>query len=392
MIEHIIAFVPARGGSSRLERKNLQLIGTLPLFLRACYNLHQVLPKNNIVVDSDDDEILSIAKEHGFNTLKRPDELASNQTDGNSFFRWETSNFPNYKVYIQHLPPMPFLSKNTILRAIDIINQGFDSIVPIAIKNEYQWDIETLSPFYDLNNIPNSFNLNKLAFETMGFYAITNEAHQKYGRRIGENFQFLEISKIEQIDIDYMEDLEFAQAIEKGLDNESFYKSHKLLNLKEITYSTIKLIITDVDGVLTDGKMIYAEDGNELKNFNTKDGIGAYELKKMGYKIVFLSSGINHKIIQNRGKHLNIDHVDVGVGNKKERLEKIFDIFSLSHNETLYIGDDINDLEAMKLCKVKVCPNNAHPSIKEISDIILFTKGGDGCLREIYEILKDKNK
>jgi YrbI family 3-deoxy-D-manno-octulosonate 8-phosphate phosphatase len=390
VFEHIIAFVPARGGSSRLKRKNLQLIGSLPLFLRACYNLHQVLPKSNIVVDSDDDEILNIAEDHGFKTLKRPDELATNQTDGNSFFRWETSNFPNYQIYIQHLPPMPFLSKNTILSAIEIINQGFDSIVPVAIKNEYQWDFEKSMPLYDLENIPNSFTLNKSVIETMGFYVITNEAHQKFGRRIGEKYKFLEISKIEQIDIDYMEDLEVAQAIERGLDNESLYKSHVLRYQKDNSYLNIKLIISDVDGVLTDGKMIYSEDGNEMKNFNTKDGIGAYELKRMGYKIVFLSSGTNNKIIQKRGNHLKIDHVDVGVGEKKERLLKILDLFKISPEETLYIGDDINDLEAMKLCSIKACPINAHSSIKDISDIILTTNGGDGCLREIYEILKDK--
>ena len=127
-MKKIIGFIPARGGSSRVPKKNLKNIAGVPLFLRACYNLNQVLDKKDIVVDSDDVEILTMAESHGFSILKRPGELATNATDGNSFFRWETSNYPDADIYIQHLPPMPFLSKETIEKGLNALAQGYDSI------------------------------------------------------------------------------------------------------------------------------------------------------------------------------------------------------------------------------------------------------------------------
>lgn len=229
----IIAFVPARGGSSRVPRKNLKLIGELPMFLRACYNLHQILPKEQIVVDSDDEEILMLAEKHGFKTLVRPDDLATNATDGNAFFRWETSNYPDADVYIQHLPPMIFLSKNTLETCIKaVIEENYDSIVCVGEERYYLWDADTMHPMYDLVNIPNSYTLKPTIFETMGLYVINADTHKKNGLRIGENYKVVKVNKFEQVDINYPEDFEFAEAIEKGLPDDSPYKSLVLMGVK----------------------------------------------------------------------------------------------------------------------------------------------------------------
>lgn len=219
----IIGFIPARGGSSRVPKKNLKKIAGVPLFLRACYNLNQVLDKKDIVVDSDDMEILSLAESHGFSILKRPDELATNATDGNGFFRWETSNYPDADVYIQHLPPMPFLSKETIENGLAALDQGYDSIVCVGREHFYLWDEEKQTPMYDLAHIPNSFSLPKTVFETMGFYMITKQAHSKTKLRIGENYKFIELNKFEQVDINYPDDFALAEAIACGLKPDSLY-------------------------------------------------------------------------------------------------------------------------------------------------------------------------
>ncbi len=222
-MKKIIGFIPARGGSSRVPNKNRKEIAGIPLFLRACYNLNQILDKKDIVVDSDDIEILSLAESHGFNTLKRPAELATNATDGNSFFRWETSNYPDADIYIQHLPPMPFLSKETIEMGLAAISQGYDSIVCVGKEHFYLWDDIKKSPMYDLAHIPNSFTLPETVFETMGFYMITRQAHLKNGLRIGENYKFIELNKFEQVDINYPDDFELAEAIACGLKPDSLY-------------------------------------------------------------------------------------------------------------------------------------------------------------------------
>lgn len=225
----IIGFVPAKGHSSRVSAKNLRDIGGIPMFLRACYNLHQVLGKEEIIVDSDDDNILNLAKQHGFGVLKRPDELATNATDGNSFFRWETSNFPNADIYIQHLPPMPFLSKSTLAKCLAAVEEEkFDSIVCVGKEHYYLWDEEKKLPLYDLHHIPNSYTLSETVFETMGLYVIDKNAHIKNGLRIGENYKLITVNKLEQIDVNYPEDYELAVAVEKGLPSDSKYKSQYL--------------------------------------------------------------------------------------------------------------------------------------------------------------------
>lgn len=227
---NIIAFVPARGGSSRVPHKNLKPIGGIPMFLRACYNLHQILPKSQIVVDSDDKQILSLANEHGFKTIVRPDNLASNATDGNAFFRWETSNFPDADIYIQHLPPMVFLGKETLSSCINaVLEEGFDSVVCVGEEKYYLWDADTMEPTYDLTHIPNSFTLKSTIFETMGLYVIDAKVHKQNGLRIGSNFKVIKVNKYEQVDINYPEDFEFAEAIERGLPDESQYKSSNLI-------------------------------------------------------------------------------------------------------------------------------------------------------------------
>lgn len=230
MNKEIYGFVPARGGSTRVPRKNLKEIGGIPMFLRACYNLNQILPKNHIIVDSDDEEILRIAREHRFGTMERPAALATNAADGNAFFEWETSNYPNADIYIQHLPPMPFCSKNTLQKGLDaIIKEGFDSIVVVGKEHFYLWDEESRKPMYDLEHIPNSYTLKKTVFETMGLYMITKEAHQTKKLRIGENYKMIEISKIEQIDINYPDDFDLAEAVANGLPSDSCYSSKSLL-------------------------------------------------------------------------------------------------------------------------------------------------------------------
>jgi CMP-N-acetylneuraminic acid synthetase len=226
--ENAYAFIPAKGHSSRIPEKNRQTVGGIPLFLRAALHLASVMPRDRIIVDSDSDAILEEAQKNGFGTMKRPPELATNATDGNAFFRWETSHYPQAGIYIQHLPPMPFLVPATLQKALHLVQSGeADSIIPVGRARHYTWDAISGKPNYNLGNLPNSFDLPETVFETMGLYLIRAEAHRATGGRIGLRPVFLELSRIEQIDIDYPEDLEMARAIAEGLPPESPYRIQK---------------------------------------------------------------------------------------------------------------------------------------------------------------------
>lgn len=153
--------------------------------------------------------------------------------------------------------------------------------------------------------------------------------------------------------------------------------------------SNLKLFITDVDGVLTDGSMYYSENGDELKRFHTYDGVAIEILRKKGVKTAIITSE-NTRIVERRAEKLKIDYLYQGVKNKS-KLEAALEICkneNITMKEVSYIGDDINCYELLKSVKYKACPKNANRLIKNIVGIkVLSTKGGDGVLREWVEYL-----
>ncbi len=146
-----------------------------------------------------------------------------------------------------------------------------------------------------------------------------------------------------------------------------------------------KFLVTDIDGVLTDGGMYYTESGDEFKKFNTKDGMAIKGLISDGYNVGFLSSGTNSNIINNRAKTLGVQYVLAGTWKKLEQLQKWCEELNISIKNVAYIGDDINDLEVIKAVGLSACPADAVDIIKKESDIVLSRKGGDACLREFVD-------
>jgi CMP-N-acetylneuraminic acid synthetase len=219
MSKKVVGFIPAKGTSTRLESKNKRKILGVPLFLWAANNLSRVLPKSDIYIDSENDEILSLAKSHGFNTIKRPKSLATNQTDGNGLLEWEASNV-DADVYIQHLPPMPFCKKETIMKGIKAIEEGFETAVFVHSEKKYEW--KNNKPAYDINNIPNSFDLDPLITECMGLYVIDAKSFTDRKTRIGKKHKLIQIDDFENVDIDYEHDFIKAKALANYFSQNDF--------------------------------------------------------------------------------------------------------------------------------------------------------------------------
>lgn len=165
-------------------------------------------------------------------------------------------------------------------------------------------------------------------------------------------------------------------------------KAHELIEkLKKI-----RLLVMDVDGTLTDSAMYYSANGEELKRFNTRDGMGIGLLRKSGIKSAILTSE-NSEIVRARAKKLKIETIVLGSRNKTEDLKAIAGDLGLELEEVAYIGDDVNDEHAMKLVGVSACPSDAVPIIRQIADYICLKKGGFGAVREFAEvILQSQNK
>ncbi len=148
----------------------------------------------------------------------------------------------------------------------------------------------------------------------------------------------------------------------------------------------IKLLILDVDGVLTDGYLIYDYRGNQLKRFCVRDGLGIRYLQRAGINICIVSGG-EENVIKNRAKDLNIKHIFCGVRNKKEKVEILTKEFDLKKENILYVGDDLNDLTVRKSVGILIAPNDASKKIKKYCDAILKNNGGSGAVRELAERL-----
>lgn len=152
-----------------------------------------------------------------------------------------------------------------------------------------------------------------------------------------------------------------------------------------------KLILTDIDGVWTDGGMYYDQNGNELKKFNTYDSAGVLLAHKYGI-LVGVLTGENTRIVENRAQKLHVDMLYQGVKNKLEMAKSICAQMNITLDEIAYIGDDVPDLELLMNVGFPAVPCSAPESIKEIVCRVLPIRGGDGVFRcFVEEILKMHN-
>ena len=151
-----------------------------------------------------------------------------------------------------------------------------------------------------------------------------------------------------------------------------------------------KLILTDIDGVWTDGGMYYDQTGNEWKKFNTSDSAGILFCKKVNIPVGIIT-GEDTEIVKKRSEKLKIDFLYQGISNKVEVAKEICKKLNIDISEVAYIGDDIGDIELLKIVGFSSAPYNAPEYIKEIVDFVTTKKGGEGAYREfVEEILINK--
>lgn len=154
----------------------------------------------------------------------------------------------------------------------------------------------------------------------------------------------------------------------------------------KIELNKVKLIIYDFDGVMTDNRVLLREDGLESVLLNRSDGLAISIIKKLGIKQLIITREKN-KVAETRAKKLGI-FVVKGIKDKKNRLISFCQINNIELKSVIYIGNDLNDLEAMKIVGYPICPLDAYDEIKKISKIILPSKGGYGVVRVLLKHLK----
>jgi 3-deoxy-D-manno-octulosonate 8-phosphate phosphatase (KDO 8-P phosphatase) len=156
--------------------------------------------------------------------------------------------------------------------------------------------------------------------------------------------------------------------------------------MKNKDFSRIKMLVMDVDGTLTDGKIYVGSSGEVFKAFNVKDGYRLINLKQ--YNIIpVIITGKTSEILANRAKELKIEEVYQGVDDKLKVLDEVIHNYQLNYENVAYIGDDENDIDCMKVCYLKACPSDAINEVIKIVDYVCQAGGGNGAVREFIDLI-----
>ena len=204
----------------------------------------------------------------------------------------------------------------------------------------------------------------------------------KFGLDFEEFLTDLDVESVHDLAISDLEVIcdEYDTDLNSLLFNYPFKSNHFKSKLENI-----KLLVIDVDGVLTDGGMYVSESGDEMKKFNTKDGMAIIHLTKNDFQVAIISSGFKGEAVHQRAERLGIQHCSVSRNPKIDTLKSICKDLNIELSNVAIIGDDINDLEIMKVVGFSACPADAVNVVKSNVDVILNKKGGEGCVREFID-------
>lgn len=380
-----VALIPARGGSKSIPLKNIKKIAGKPLIywtIEAAINCSKI---DKVYLSTDSEKIIDAAKNIGNEKLEivgRSPETATDTASTESVML-EFANSHDFGNIILIQATSPLLTSKDLEEAITIFEDSkADSLLSVVEQKRFIWKKSSdsfVKPLnYDPLNRPRRQDFEGYLVENGAFYITSKKLLQKTECRISGNVAYYKMPEETYYEIDEPADWEI---IEKLL-----FSRKKVNQDLEKKLKNIKLFITDVDGVMTDCGMYYSEKGDELKKFNTRDGMGIQLLREKGIKTAIITKE-NTKIVENRAKKLKVDDVYQGIVDKLSVFEELKKKYSLEYSEIVYVGDDINDIPILEKAGVSFCPNDAVDEVKDICDNVLSKKGGKGVIREIVEIL-----
>lgn len=382
----VIAFIPVRGGSKSIPLKNIKPICGKPL---VCWNIEALeccALVDEIVVATDSDAIENVVLSGSYQKVKIYHRSAENASDVAStesvmLEYIEAQSLPIDTVFMLVQATSPLTETTHFDNALKMYNAGkYDSLLTCVRNYRFFWNADGTSKNYDYLNRPRRQNFTGELMENGAFYINTVGNILKDGNRLSGHIGIYEMPEYTGVEMDEEDD---------WIILETLMQKHILSKKQLVQNAKIKLFLSDVDGTLTDGGMYYSEDGNELKKFNTRDGMGFQLLREVGIKTGIITSE-NTKIVENRAKKLKVDYLIQGKrdGGKLKAVREICRQEKISLDEVAYVGDDINCLELLSSVGFAACPSDANPKIRKIRGIrILSKRGGDGAVRECIEAI-----
>jgi len=380
-----IAFIPVRGGSKSIPKKNIKLFCGKPLVYWTARAAQDSPLVDEIIIATDCAEIKEAVLAFNFKKLKvyeRSDENAQDTSSTESVILEyiNKTNPDNDNKFVLIQATSPFLQAKDITNGINQLeNSGADSLLSCSSVKRFFWSKEGDSLNYNYKNRPRRQDFDGTLMENGAFYINSVGNIIKHENRLCGKIEVYEMPEYTMTEIDEPDDWVFSEHLMK-----------KYILTKE--KKAIKLFLTDVDGVLTDAGMYYTENGDELKKFNTHDGMAFQLLREAGIKTGIITSE-NTKLVERRAEKLKVDFLYQGkqYGGKLAAAKAICKELKITLDEVAYIGDDINCYELLSNVGIAACPKNAFRKIKSIFGIHILTKnGGEGVFREFVETIIDK--
>ena len=375
----VIAFIPARGGSKSIPKKNIKSFCGKPLIFWNLQELQKSVVKE-IIVATDNEEIKDIVNSFNFSKVKVYNRNSKNSEDTSStesvmLEYISQSNLSDADTFMLVQATSPFTQTSDFNEALSLF-KDYDSVLSCCESKRFSWkDGKALN--YDIYNRPRRQDFKGTMIENGAFYISSVANIRKTKNRISGAIGVYQMPEYTYTEIDEHEDWIVAESLMKR-----FVLKNKLHD-----FSKIKLFLSDVDGVLTDAGMYYTESGDEFKKFSTYDGMGFQLLQKTGVKVGIITSE-DRDLNRRRAKKLGLDFDFHGT---KDKLQIVTDLCKKENiflKEVAYVGDDVNCFELLSNIGFAACPNNAVEKIKLIPNIIQLEKnGGEGVVREFIELI-----
>ena len=403
---HILALIPARGGSKGIPRKNIKDFAGYPLIAWSVAAGLQAKSVSRVIVSTDDAEIAAVARECGAETpFLRPAELAQDRTTDFPVFehalKW-LEEIEGYKpeIVVQLRPTSPIRPKDMVDQAVGILVQRPEAdsvrgVVPAAQNPHKMWRFNgydmPMNPLLDVAGIAEPYNaprqvLPPVYWQTGHIDAIRATTISRKHSMTGDVVYPLVIDPRYTVDIDTPADWEKYQAlVYSGLEMVMPEgKSRRPMPRR------VELVICDFDGVITDNRVWVDQDGRETVAAFRSDSLRIRELRERGMDVMILSSEPN-PVVAARAKKMGVEAIHgVGIQDKGRVMREVLAQKNIPAENVIYIGNDLNDLPCFEVAGWSVAVADAYPEVIRVADYVLKARGGHGALREVCDLILNK--
>lgn len=399
-----VAFIPVRGGSKSIPLKNIKEIHGKPLVYWAIAAACDCRSIDKVYVATDSDEIkLCVEKIRSedyerfekVNVIDRSAESATDtaSTESAMIEFAKKHRFDNI-VLIQATSPM--ITGADLDNGFDAFrSSGTDSVLSVVPQKRFLWGIDNdgnaKAVNYDVFNRPRRQDFEEYYVENGAFYITSRKDLLATGNRLSGNIRISLMGEDTYYEIDEPGDWTVTEVLMTKRDADAAKEQSEDADKKPVHTPAkekikYKMLLTDCDGCLTDGGMYYSEKGDELKKFNTKDGVAFRRLRESGI-ITGVITGEDVALNKRRCEKLKIDVLAQGCADKVACINRLCATYKVKPEEVVYIGDDLLDKDAVEFVGLGCCPADGTGSVKEVADYVTKAKGGEGVIREVVDLI-----